>query len=75
MKIKNIIKGLEVEKIYGSLEKDIKGISYDSRKVGSNYVFVAIEGFESDGHKYIDQAIEKGATALVVTKDIKVDEE
>ncbi|WP_042681477.1 UDP-N-acetylmuramoyl-L-alanyl-D-glutamate--2,6-diaminopimelate ligase [Anaerosalibacter massiliensis] len=75
MKIKNLIEGLEIEKIHGDLEKDIKGIGYDSRKIDLDYLFVAIEGFESDGHKYIQEAIKRGAIALVVEKDIKLDRE
>ncbi|WP_422124608.1 UDP-N-acetylmuramoyl-L-alanyl-D-glutamate--2,6-diaminopimelate ligase [Planococcus sp. X10-3] len=46
-------------------ELDILGIADNSRDVEEGFVFVAIKGFESDGHGFIDQAIEKGA-ALVI---------
>lgn len=75
MKIRNIIENLETEKILGSLNKEVKGISYDSRKVDSDYIFVAIEGFKSDGHDYIKEAIKNGASGLIVQKDIKLDRE
>ncbi|MGE4507048.1 MAG: UDP-N-acetylmuramoyl-L-alanyl-D-glutamate--2,6-diaminopimelate ligase [Eubacteriaceae bacterium] len=49
---------------------DISGIAYDSRKVVGNGLFVAIEGYVTDGHLYIDQAIEKGAVAVVHEKEL-----
>lgn len=45
-------------------DPDIEGIAYDSRKVGENYLFVAIRGFNVDGHDFIPRAIEKGAVAI-----------
>ncbi|MGI2327391.1 Mur ligase family protein [Planococcus sp. YIM B11945] len=44
----------------------VRGIAYDSRDVQDGYVFVAIKGFETDGHKYITEAVNKGAKAVVV---------
>ncbi|MGD9474919.1 MAG: Mur ligase domain-containing protein, partial [Eubacteriaceae bacterium] len=49
---------------------DISGIAYDSRKVVGNGLFVAIEGYVTDGHLYIVQAIEKGAVAVVHEKEL-----
>lgn len=48
----------------------ISGVTNDSRKVKKNFLFVAIKGAASDGHNYIDKAIENGATAIVHTQDI-----
>ena len=47
----------------------ITGIQYDSRKVELGNLFVAIRGFESDGHKYIQQALKNGAIAIMVTDE------
>lgn len=47
-------------------ELEITGIAYDSRQVQAGDVFVAIRGYLTDGHKYLAQAIEKGAVALIV---------
>lgn len=44
----------------------ITGIQYDSRKIELGNLFVAIKGFQSDGHQYIKAAIEKGAIAVIV---------
>lgn len=48
---------------------DIKYITSDSRKVEKDYLFVAICGFELDGHAYIENAIEKGATAILINEE------
>ncbi len=45
---------------------NIKGIAYNSKKVNFGDLFVCIKGNKTDGHKYIPQAIEKGAVAIVV---------
>ena len=42
---------------------EITGIAYDSRAVKPGFLFVAIKGFETDGHKYIDSAVKNGAAA------------
>lgn len=46
------------------LELDIKGIADNSSDVEKGFVFVAIKGFEIDGHGFIDQAIEKAALVI-----------
>lgn len=71
MLIKDLFDGLEIiDRKNENLELDIKGIAYDSRKVKEGYLFVAIEGLDLDGHDFIDSAINNGAVALLVTKDI-----
>ena len=66
MELKKILSGLEGLKAKGNLELDIKSIESDSRKIGKNSMFVAIKGFDTDGHEYINNAIEKGAVAIMV---------
>ena len=73
MKLNDIIKGLEIIKVDGELDLDINNVEYDSRKVSENTLFICIKGFNSDGHKYIQSAIEKGAKAFLVQDDIKID--
>ena len=65
-----LITELEVDSIIGDLNIDVEGITYDSRKAEEGSLFVAISGFETDGHKYIEDAIAKGAQAVIVEKDI-----
>ena len=71
MKLKVVLNGIEGLKAKGDLELDIESISHDSRKVINNSLFVAIRGYETDGHKYIKEAIKKGAIAIVI-EDISV---
>ena len=44
---------------------EIKGITYDSRKIDNGFLFFAIPGFKDDGIKYINDAVNKGAVAIV----------
>ncbi len=48
---------------------EIFGVEYDSRKVFPGALFVAVKGFESDGHGYVRRAVEAGAAAVVVSED------
>ena len=45
--------------------KDVKGVTGDSRKVREGFLFVAVKGFENDGHAYIGKAVEAGAVSIV----------
>ncbi len=66
MKLSCLMKGLNVTRISGNAEIEISDICYDSRKASAGSVFVCIVGYETDGHKYIEKALNAGAVALVV---------
>ena len=70
MELEKILYGLEGLKVKGDLSIEIKKIESDSSKVKENTLFVAIKGFETDGHEYIKEAIENGATAILAQIDI-----
>lgn len=70
-----VIKDLHYALVKGDLHIEVNSIAYDSREVVENGVFVAITGFSVDGHRYIDRAIEQGAAAIIVEKDIHIDGE
>ena len=72
MKLSELITNLEVKEVFGDLNLDIKGIYYDSRKVKRDFLFICIRGFTFDGHHFIAEAINKGAIALVVEKEINL---
>lgn len=74
MLLKNIIKGLEISDSRGSMDIDIKGIAYDSRKVRAGYLFVCIDGTTADGHDYVNQALDNGAAAFIVQKETALPE-
>ncbi|MFC2087453.1 UDP-N-acetylmuramoyl-L-alanyl-D-glutamate--2,6-diaminopimelate ligase [Bacteroidota bacterium] len=63
--LREIIKNCIPLKVYGSQDKMISGMHFDSRKIQNDFVFFAIKGTLTDGHEYINQAIEKGATAII----------
>src|SRR4030042_2646172 len=65
MELMKWLEGVEVRKIVEETRKDIEGIAYHSRQVGKNFLFAAIRGMEVDGHCFIDDAIERGAAAIV----------
>jgi len=56
-------------KIEGSLDREISGITYDSRRITPGMVFVAIPGLNVDGHDYIGTALERGATAIICERN------
>ncbi len=66
MNLKEILVGLENLKVKGNIEKDIIGIENNSKNVKEGFLFIAIKGFSVDGHKYIENAIENGASAIMV---------
>ncbi len=70
MKLKNLLSQCEYTVLSGDLEKDIVDVIYDSRKVTKGCAFVCLKGFNVDGHKFIPDALEKGAVALIVEDDI-----
>ena len=65
MKLSEILKGINVLSAAASGDTEITGVCYDSRRVKSGDLFVAVRGYESDGHKYIPMAMEKGCAAVL----------
>ncbi len=63
--VKDILYKVAIEVVKGSTEMAINKIEFDSRKVGEHDMFVAIRGTVSDGHDYIEKAINLGAIAIV----------
>ncbi|WP_456315627.1 UDP-N-acetylmuramoyl-L-alanyl-D-glutamate--2,6-diaminopimelate ligase [Pseudomonas shirazensis] len=63
--LKDILYKVAIESVTGSTEIDVHKIDFDSRKIEANDVFVAIRGSLSDGHDYIEKAIQLGATAII----------
>jgi len=66
--LKNILYKVTLNAVVGSTSIAINEIHFDSRNVSNNDVFVAIKGTISNGHNYIDTAIQQGAIAIVCEK-------
>ena len=65
MDIKNLLKEMDYISYIGDDNIEITGITNDSRKVGNKDIFVAIKGYTNDGHKFIENALESGANAVI----------
>lgn len=65
MRLADLVADVEILESTADMSMEIGDISYDSRSTKPGDVFVAITGFESDGHTYIGSAIEKGAAATI----------
>ena len=66
MKLKDLLREIVPTRLLGDDGQEVTGICYDSRLVTPGSLFVAIKGFQSDGHAYIPKALELGACALLV---------
>lgn len=66
MRLADLTAGLDGLRLEKGGNEDIGGIAYHSQRVRPGNLFVAIEGFETDGHLYISEAVQRGAAAVVV---------
>ena len=71
MQLKTLLATLPVREIIGPVDRAVESIAYDSRRVQRDGLFVALRGEKSDGHDFIGQAIEKGATVIVADDPIR----
>ena len=72
MELKSVLSSLENLKAKGNLNIDIQNVECDSRKVTNNTLFVAITGYDVDGHDYIEEAIKNGAKAILIENVAKI---
>lgn len=72
MKLKDLIKSIDIISSKGDLDVEIIGIVYDSRKVKKGDLFICVSGYTQDGHSYINDALNRGAVAFIVEKDVEV---
>ena len=68
MKLDNLLKGVKINELIGSIERNINDFQFDSREIKNNDLFLAISGTNLDGNKYIGNAIDKGASVIVCNK-------
>lgn len=73
MKLSDILERLEYECVQGSVDVEISGLAYDSRKAGKGSVFVCIPGAVRDGHDFGPQVAEQGAAALIVERKLDIE--
>lgn len=65
MKLSELLQGVAVKELHAEPTLELKDISYDSRKTRPGDLFVAVTGFETDGHRFIPAALENGAACVL----------
>ena len=76
MELTDLINKINISQIVGEVQRqDVTGIFYDSREVTKGSIFVAIKGFKSDGHKFILDALNSGAIAVILEDNNSVPDE
>jgi UDP-N-acetylmuramoyl-L-alanyl-D-glutamate--2,6-diaminopimelate ligase len=63
--LKELLAAIPQHRLVGSDETEVGALAYDSREVSMNTLFVAIRGYQRDGHEFIPQALERGASVIV----------
>lgn len=74
MDLRDIIKNVEGVQVSGDLGTQVTNITSDSRKIKKNGMFFAIKGYSLDGTKFINSAIENGATCVVIEESTSIDQ-
>jgi UDP-N-acetylmuramoyl-L-alanyl-D-glutamate--2,6-diaminopimelate ligase len=69
MELSAIIKNIKTRSVTGSLNREITGIAYDSRQVTPGMLFVALKGQNVDGHDFVMDAIDRGASAIICERN------
>jgi UDP-N-acetylmuramoyl-L-alanyl-D-glutamate--2,6-diaminopimelate ligase len=72
MELRKLLEGVEIRKVIGGTLKEIEGIAYHSKQVRKGFLFAAIRGMEVDGHQFIDEAVERGAEAVVSEEEREI---
>src|SRR6266567_4113497 len=69
MQLKTLLASTPVRHLFGSADRPVENIAYDSRRVQRHTMFVALRGEKTDGHQFIGQAIDKGASVIVAERE------
>jgi len=67
-KLKDILYKVSLLEVSGSTDRNISRISFDSRDISKNSLFIAVKGTQVDGHEYMTQSVKKGTIAIVCEK-------
>lgn len=74
MLLKQLIEDMDYEVLAGRVDTEVTTLVYDSRKVEKGSVFVCISGSVRDAHDFITDVVAKGAAAVIVEKDVELQE-
>src|SRR5438874_12610722 len=71
MQLKTLLAATRVRQVFGSVDRPVENIAYDSRRVQRHTMLVALRGEKADGHQFIGHAIDKGASVIVAEREQK----
>lgn len=72
MKLKDLLRETGIIPPSALANREVTGIAYDSREVSPGFLFVAIRGFSTDGHNFIEKALASGAVAVIAERQVPV---
>ena len=73
MRLTELLSLIPLQTVNGPRDISIRGVTVDSRNVEEGFVFVAIEGETTDGHLFVDDAVARGAVAVVSEREVARD--
>lgn len=65
MILKELLHNVKIQETIGSIDREISSVEFDSRKIGSDSLFVAQSGTQVDGHDFIEKSVQAGSVAVV----------
>src|SRR6188472_2739519 len=71
MQLKTLLSATPVRQLFGSVDRPVENIAYDSRRVQRHTMFVALRGEKTDGNQFIGHAVDKGASVIVTEREQK----
>ncbi len=74
MRLENLLEELSYTLVQGTLDREISSLVHDSRKMAPGGVFVCISGSLRDAHDFIPDVVKKGAAAVVVEKEVNLED-
>ncbi|GAB4376884.1 MAG: UDP-N-acetylmuramoyl-L-alanyl-D-glutamate--2,6-diaminopimelate ligase [Calditrichia bacterium] len=74
MKLEKLLEYLKPRSVTGSLDRFIRDLQYDSRKVEAEHAFIALRGFKTDGHQYVQEAYNRGARVFFLEEEQAVND-
>jgi len=75
VRLNTLISGIDYRLKSGSPDIEIRGLSCDSRSVKKGYLFIAVSGNNHDGHNFIKQAVKKGASSVILERDVEIEQD
>ncbi len=74
MKLDRMLENLPMQEIVGSMDKEVKGISLDSRRIGHGDLFACLRGASYDGHDFAQDAVARGASVVLCDHRLEISE-